>query len=170
MLSGQRDKVQEDKERIPQMVTSGQVDADGFTGAPASTLSTLGSPLVRMGLRSTPSEKRPRWWNLGRGVVGDIEVGAGIPDAADITISPPTASRPTQGIPRADNLPTTGAEIPLYELSSTPVPSGTIAPSWGALEVSRSATLGTRALNGRGGRAPERAKNMEGAGKTVPVE
>jgi len=168
------------------MVTLGRASADGFTGSSASALSsserwdwsgttsassdqtyltTLGSPLVRMGLRSTQPEKRPRWWNFGRCSAEDIEMGVGIPDAADITAPPPTASEPTQGIPMADILHTRDAEFPLHELSSTPPGTPHEAPG-----ISRSATLGTRALNGRGGKVPERAKSMRVERRTVPVE
>ncbi|KAF8454175.1 hypothetical protein BGX38DRAFT_1268075 [Terfezia claveryi] len=180
----------ENKERIPQGVSLGMVRDDEFTRASASALSsperwdwsgtttassdqtyvtTLGPPLVRMGLRSQP-EKKPRWWKFGRCATEDIEMGAGIPDAADITASPPTAAGPTQGIPMADILPATDAEFPLYELSSTPRPVALPSTLHETPRISRSATLGTRALNGKGRRIPERAEEYESGGSPVPVE
>lgn len=120
-------------------------------------MTILGPPLVRMGLRSQP-EKKPRWWKFGRCAAEDIEMGAGIPDAADITASPPTAVGPTQGIPMADILPAADAEFPLYELSTTPRPVALPGTLHETPRISRSTTLGTRALSGKGGRIPRETK------------
>ena len=100
-------------------------------------------------------------------------MGTGIPDAADITASLPIVSRPTQSITMGDIPPAADAEFPLYEFLPTPRPGDTPAPPdtpHGAPGISRSATLGTRALSGRGGKVPERAKSMRVTGRTVPVE
>ena len=176
------------------MVASGRVNANRFTSASTDALgsperwdwsgttsassdqtylTTLGSPLVRVGLRSTQVEKRPKWWDFRRGVVEDIEIGTSTPDAADITASLPTASGQTQPIQIVDILPTTDADFPLYELSSTPRPRGTITlpgTPYGSPGISKSATLGTRVLNGRGRRILEEVKSMGVAERSASAE
>lgn len=184
MLSGQRGNIQEDKERAPQMATSRRVNAgvsvsalstperwdwSGTTSASSDQtyLTTLDSPL---GLRSSQSEKRPRWWNFGRGTVEDIEMGAGIPETEDITVPPLRAAGTTQEIPMVDILSATDPEFALHDFPSIPEQSSTLAPPGAPQGITRSATLGTRVLNGRGGRVPERAASMRVEGVVVTVE